>query len=100
MTEAEKLLQQRQIGKFSNELVIRLHLLSMDSCDAQIGDVTDYGKWYGLLLDNDIEGAEYAILTEDSQGFVDAFLYDSESQVRKDWAAIEVEYEQWCNLVD
>jgi hypothetical protein len=45
--------------------------------DDQCGSVTENGLWAGLILDHK------AIITEDSQGFFDYVIYQSESEARE-----------------
>lgn len=84
-------------GKFeaSGDIGERLHELSMDGVDEELGDVGDFG-WYGLLLD--VEGVpdvRHAIVTEDNDGFFDYESFDTKADALKEWKRIEKEYEEF-----
>ena len=80
------------MSKFQDETCEQLWNMSLDGClDGECGGVAEFGEWYGLLLNTGIDGAEHAILREDSQGFVDYDVYDTEEQARKEFERIENE---------
>jgi hypothetical protein len=61
--------------KYSTELAERL---SEETPDEQAGSVDELG-WFGLFRE------EKAILTEDSQGFVDAEQFDTDEKLQEVW---------------
>jgi hypothetical protein len=71
-----------------------LYELSLDGCDDEFGSV-DEGGWYGLILDTGLACASYAILSEDSQGFVEYGAYDTEEKAMHDWARIQTGTPAW-----
>jgi len=94
-------------GKFEGELLIAIPLYHRSlewGCDEEVGDLADYGYWYGLLRGpfysiNEIEPGvpltkeekEYlgriagVILYENSVGFVSVVYYSSPAQLERDW---------------
>ena len=76
-------------GKFEGcgPLGEKLYELSLDGCDDEYGDVDEDG-WYGLLLNTGIPEAPFAIISEDSQGFVNYGAYDTEKKARADWERV------------
>ena len=61
--------------KYSTELAERL---SEETPDEQGGSVDELG-WFGLFRE------EKAILTEDSQGFVDVEQFDTDEKLQEVW---------------
>ena len=61
--------------KYSTELAERL---SEETPDEQAGSVDELG-WFGLFRE------EKAILTEDSQGFVDVEQFDTDEKLQEVW---------------
>ena len=61
--------------KYSTELAERL---SKETPDEQAGSVDELG-WFGLFRE------EKAILTEDSQGFVDVEQFDTDEKLQEVW---------------
>lgn len=101
-------------GKFetSGTLGQLLYAVSLDGADEEAGDVSEYGRWYGLLkgpftlrelkrdypaeyrqLDRDdiaaLRGSVGAIVSENEQGFVDIVMYEAHGRLKKDWKAVE-----------
>lgn len=77
--------------KFDNEITEKLYELSLDGMvDEELGDVQDFG-WYGLMKDTGVPDASYAILHEDSQGFVYSYTYPSLEEVIIVWTKLEEE---------
>jgi len=76
--------------KFQNTTTEQLNEIALNGfCDDQIGSVTEGGYWFGLLLDTGIENAEYSILIEDDQGFVDLVTFSTETEAKNAWNAME-----------
>src|SRR3970040_678492 len=71
-------------GKFSDELCEKLYELSLDGGpDDEYGNCSEPPfRWWGLLIKSGVRGAQNAILTEDSQGFVDYETFPSAKQAR------------------
>lgn len=64
-------------GKFSDETCEALWDLTLDGAhDEECGDAS-FDRWYGLCLNTGIDGAEHAIVHEDTQGFVNYETYGS-----------------------
>jgi hypothetical protein len=80
-------------SKFTNAICEQLYMMSMDGPDEQIGSVDDgdyiSGGWYGLMLNTGISGAEFAILHNDSQGFITYVTFEDASMARTTWGKIE-----------
>ena len=83
-------------GKFEGcgPLGEQLHDLSLDGCDDEFLS-EDEQKWFGLLLNTGIYGANHAILSEDSQGFVEYGTYDTEKKARADWERLALGQPAW-----
>jgi len=83
-------------GKFEGcgPLGEQLHDLSLDGCDDEFL-AEDEQKWYGLLLNTGIPEALCAIISEDSQGFVDYGTYDTEKKARADWERLALGEPAW-----
>lgn len=64
--------------KYSTDLAERLY---GETPDQQAGSTDELG-WFGLFLE------EKTILTEDSQGFVDAEHFDTEEKVQEVWETL------------
>ena len=96
-------------GKFSTILDSYVYSVSLDGgADEESGSVSETGRWYGLMRNgstifrgndpllgtlNDAEREELTssaavILTEDSQGFVDAEYYEDLAEAERIWASI------------
>jgi hypothetical protein len=88
----------RRPGKFqtSGTPGERLHELALESLqDDQAGDVNGPGgRWYGLFLDSGVPGAEYAVASEDSQGFFDFEAFDTAEEAQADFGRIAAEIEE------
>jgi hypothetical protein len=107
-------------GKFSTAIDRLLYSASLEGwCDNEAGDVSEVGRWYGLIrfstdrsdvdrlrqdfgedfaaLDaedrDDLEGAVGAIVWEDSQGFAGADLYYSDADLAAAWQDAQRETE-------
>jgi len=104
-------------GKFENSgaLGVLFYAIAGEGwTDEEAGDVSEFGRWYGLVRGPFILGdlarnfpkewseldaedhatlrhAVGAIITEDTQGFVDIETYTSLKKLNKVWAAIEAE---------
>jgi len=81
----------RHPGKFEacGPLGEALYELTLDGgLDDECGDVDERGIWYGLLLETELACAPYAIVSEDSQGFVEYGAYDTEEKAVQDWERI------------
>ena len=76
--------------KFDSEITEKLYELSLDGTSEELGNVQDFG-WYGLLLNTGIENAEYAILYEDSNGFVYSYIYQSENAIMEEWESLQIQ---------
>lgn len=79
-------------GKFeaSGPLGEKLYELSLDGgLEDELGDNSMGETWYGLLLDTGLACAPFAILSEDSQGFVEYGAYDTKEKVMRDWERIQ-----------
>jgi len=72
-------------GKFeaSGPIGEKLYEMSLDFLDDQSGSVYE-GGWHGLLIDTGLKCAPNAIISEDSQGFVEYEAYRSRKAA---WAA-------------
>jgi hypothetical protein len=82
------------MSKFNNALAERLHEISLEGGhDDEIGSVDELG-WAGLFL------MEKAILIEDSQGFVDAEVFDTVQDVGIEWELIEKQYTEFWDAQD
>ena len=74
-------------SKFQDEITEALHQASMDGCDEEIGSVTEPPmEWHGLLINSGVESAAFAILSEDTQGFVDSQIFNTEEEARLKWS--------------
>ena len=83
-------------GTYAEELDESLGSGFSDDC---IGSVDELGH-YALFTDYTSEATGetiHAILYTNSDGFVDATLYDTKEEALKDWAGIEEEYSQYDN---
>lgn len=79
------------MSKFSDETCEALWDLTLDGAhDEECGD-SSFDRWYGLCLNTGIDGAEHAIVHEDTQGFVDYETYDSAQEARSEFERIERE---------
>ena len=93
-------------GKFATIVDSYVYDASLDGCDEETGSVDEVGAWYGLLrgpIDvtaDDLTLAERAylsaakggaIVSEDSQGFVDVVCYETAEALNAAWATIEAE---------
>lgn len=79
------------MGKFPDETCEALWDLTLDSAhDDECGDAS-FDRWYGLCLNTGIDGAEHAIVREDTQGFVDYETYESAEKARSEFERIERE---------
>lgn len=85
-------------GKFeaSSEIGEKLHEISLDGCDEELGDVQDFG-WYGLLIDSGCEDAKFAIASEDSDGFVDFESFATEAKAREAWKKLVNKYDDFIS---
>ncbi len=82
-------------GKFDSVETEQLYEISLDGfCDDQLGDVDGY-EWYGKMSNTGVENAEYAILYNDSQGFVYSYPFETEEDLNIAWAKIQVDYAEW-----
>ena len=85
----------RQLGKFEGcadqELGQKIYELTMEGCDAELGEVESFG-WYGLLLN--VDGKNY-IVSEDNNGFFDYTEYDTIDEVTTAWDNLASEYEDF-----
>ena len=85
-------------GNMSHKTAELLYEISMNgNNDKEIGG--EMG-WYGLLLNTGIPGAEYAIISEDNDGFFSYRPFDNEEEARKDWTEIEEEYETFYEDIE
>ena len=81
-------------SKFGGDVCERLYEISMEGCDEEYGNCSEPPcRWWGLITDVDVGDGDgyivhHAILTEDSQGFVDFEDYETEGDARKDFARI------------
>ena len=72
------------MNKYIDDIGEKLNDISMNGfCDDTCGDV-DHGLWSGKI---NAEGM-LAIIQEDSQGFFNYTLYDSESELNQAWDRI------------
>jgi len=78
-------------GKFQDQLTELLHEVSLDGgCDMEVGSVSEPPMiWHGLLLGSGVRDADFAILTEDDQGFVYSTRYDSQLGAQRAWQELE-----------
>ena len=83
-------------GKFEvcGPLGEELYEASVDGCDDEFLS-EDEQKWFGLLLNTGIFGVNHAIISEDSQGFVEYGVYDTEKKARYDWERLAVCGDFW-----
>ena len=73
-------------GNKSQEVAARLYAQSMEgNLDDQFG-MTDEGGWYGLIGD--------AIVAEDSRGFFDYTLYESEQHAAEVFGEMLTTYQE------
>ena len=86
----------RHPGKFEacGSLGEKLYEMSLDFLDDQSGSVYE-GGWHGLLLNTELACAPFAIVSEDSQGFVEYGAYDTEEKAMHDWARIQTGTPAW-----
>lgn len=63
------------------------------NADEELGSSQDFGA-YALLIDP-VRGGW--IMWENSQGFVYSMWYNTEQEAREAWAALERQYEEFCN---
>lgn len=90
-------------GKFeasgdTGEALWALSLEGLSTYDT-LGSSDGFG-WYGLLLDTGIDGAEYAILTEDSNGFVEYVAYETGDDALAAWDELGADYRAWGDEVE
>jgi hypothetical protein len=99
-------------GKFDTILDAYVYAVSLDGgCDDELGDVSENGRWYGVLRDgrsifrnhdpmletlNEAEqemltSSAGVILSEDSQGFVSVDYYDTPEELDAGWAALQAQ---------
>lgn len=90
-------------GNHSLSLSEKLHEITMDGCNEELGDVQGFG-WYGLIL-SPFEGEEIErlplspmrkgpsfIVAEDSNGFFTYTEFDDEDAALQAWHSLEEEY--------
>ena len=84
------------MGKFTDRIAERFYSLSLESGhDEECGDCCDYGAWFGLFR---MRRAD-VILSEDSNGFVDAAII-GKGESDGLWAGILDDYAQWFEVGD
>lgn len=89
------------MSKYSSGLAENLHGLSLDGSwqDDETGSVDEHG-WFALFVFDDasdytsatgVDVSDWAgaILTEDSQGFVDVDTYDTASELAAAWERVQ-----------
>jgi hypothetical protein len=104
---------QGHLGKFDSCRDEALYQMSLDGTDETTGDV-EYEGYYVLIvldasatvnLDDDapdgtpqvtVPAGSY-IVTENSQGFVSVYTYDSEAVAREDFKRIDEAYSDWLD---
>jgi hypothetical protein len=99
-------------GKFEGGLMIDevVYDLSMDGADDECGSVDEHGRWYGLVRAPislsedeapDLTGFERdylrslgggAILTENSQGFVNVEYYETTEAIEQAWQSCQNDF--------
>lgn len=63
--------------------------------DDQLGESESFG-WYGKFAGKiKGRGPFFAIVSEDSQGFVDVTYYDSKKELDEKWVMLEADYEEF-----
>jgi hypothetical protein len=82
------MVRKRYPGKFEgcddDRLAEALYRASQDGCDADCGDVNEYG-WYGLILHRD----HGYIVSEDGQGFFCYERYETREDALANYTRIE-----------
>lgn len=78
------------MSKFANRLAEELYY---SESDEQLGTSEGFG-WHALFI---MDGWG-AIICENSQGFVDVSEYDSEDEVKSDWAELETAFVRYETL--
>ena len=66
-----------------------------DNVGHSIGDSESFG-WYGQFNGQIKHVRVFAIVSEDSQGFVDVDYFDDEKSLNKAWDKLETEYAHAC----
>jgi len=80
-------------GKFSDKTSEKLYDLD-GGPDEEYGNTNEApGRWWGLMLKTGIRGAQNAIITEDSQGFVEYETYKSAKDAQANFDRIVAETE-------
>lgn len=65
-----------------------------ESCDEELGDVEFFG-WYGKFAGKiKGRGPFFAVVSEDSNGFVDVTYYDTEQELENEWCNLQ---DQWSD---
>lgn len=78
-------------GKFEGSGELGEFLYDLDA-DEETGSVQENGTWFGLFNGVSFEGQQvYAILSEDSQGFVDVEEFPDEEELLQAWREVEDE---------
>ena len=77
-------------GKFegctNQDIAQKLHDLSLNGCDEELGDVETFG-WHALI-------GSY-IISEDNQGFFSYTQYDNKVKAREAWLKLEADYQKF-----
>jgi hypothetical protein len=82
------------VGKFNCRADERVYRFTMDGCDEETGDV-DTSRWYGLLRGKILGLAKAgAIISCDSQGFVDVEYFDDAVNLEAAWVDCEQETQE------
>jgi hypothetical protein len=105
-------------GKFDTVLDSYVYVVSMDGTDEELGEAETFG-WYGLMyggrdlvdaVESEVEdaddeltdaereqlaAAQGVLLHEDEHGFVGVTYFDTKDELRKEWQAVEDDYEDF-----
>jgi hypothetical protein len=91
-------------GKFRNSVDEWAYQRTLDGTDSEIGDVSVYGFWAGIIrMDADqtarlqelgIGPAVAAVVHEDDQGFVNVFWFDTEAEAAKEFEKLAKSIEE------
>lgn len=85
------------MGKFPDKIAEALYEVTLEGGSTdEYGTTTEApGRWWALILNSGVRGAKHAIVTEDSQGFVDYELFRTKREAMKNFERIirEVEAE-------
>ena len=80
-------------GKFEGETYLARY--AYENPDEETGSVDELG-WYGRFSGKvKGRGPFHVIVNEDSQGFVNGVIYNTEREMQRDWRRIEKEYERY-----